>query len=523
MDFESFNAVLRSNADRIGHKPAIKELADSITYQDLYNHVKQLSFFFKKKGLQEGDIVAIYLDNSINFIISIFATFSLSCIYVPLPYNDPPKRIKKIIDDCQPKVIITDKNKKVYEAIESDYDGLVVLTDIFDFETEGKYYIDINFHFMADCLRESGESLEEVSSPSSLAYILYTSGSTGNPKGVAIRHESLMNYARETINTFAYDETTKTLCLAPFYFDGSLGSIFCPLVVGGCIVICDYRYIEPIEVLQKLRSEGITHLSCVPSLFKQLVDNLTSVPMSEIRVKTVGIGGEDCPREYFKRFKNMLPHARIFNRYGPTETTVIVSGYEIGNEDIDGEHKIPIGKPHANVDFYAFKEDGELIELGEIGELYVGGIQVMDRYWNDPELTRKTLVDNILPGKTLYKTGDLVSIDDRGNYIFIGRKDDLIKKHGNRIYLSEITNALRKLEFVEDAVCMALEAENEELEIIVFVAMRKTMTDQELKGRLMDMVPLYMNPDRVIQIDELPVNSTGKIDLNRLKRVALEG
>ena len=259
----------------------------------------------------------------------------------------------------------------------------------------------------------------------------------------------------------------------------------------------------------------VTHLACVPSFFKLFVHSIDGEKAAQLRLKTIGLGLEDCPKDYVARARKILPNTRIFNRYGPTETTVIVSGCEITDSILRNSQRIPIGCPHQNVTFHAFRDDGCLIEPGDVGELHIGGIQVMQCYWNDPALTRKHLLKDLVPGEIVYRTGDFVTKNSAGEYIFLGRVDQMIKRHGYRVYLTEISDALSRLAFVRDAACVASKA-SDLTTITAFVVLSCEVSQQALRDELSGLLPAYMLPDRFVTVDTLPLNAVGKLDTSVL-------
>jgi D-alanine--poly(phosphoribitol) ligase subunit 1 len=526
-DYIGINDYLTASAVKYGPKTAIKDDTGELTYCRFKEKVNALAGFLDKIGICKGDKIAIYLDNSTDFILSIFSIFKVLGIFIPLPYDDPKKRIKTIIDNCQPKLIITKREKSVLQLVDPSHTPFIIYTD--DDSGPGKGETGnieenkegVTCYRLQDCIVDSRDFPHEKSDPNSIAYIIYTSGTTGEPKGVAIRHESIVNYNNETTRIFCFDHTTRVLCASPFHFDGSFGSIFCTIKVGGTIIILNRKRFLPRIFLEKLISDKITHWSGTPSLFKVLTEELIKIELTTpLKLKTVGLGGERCPGSFIKQFKEALPHTRIFNRYGPTETTVVVCSHEITGENIHNNSNVPIGKPQKNVTFFAFNPADQLIRPGETGELYIGGIQVMEKYWNDPQLTGKVLIKNKVPGEVLFKTGDLVTMDREGSYIFLDRVDNMINKYGNRIYLSEIENTIAELECVKDNACLGIRPTDTDIhQIAAFIVLIKDMQEAELRKILKAKLPAAMIPHAILFIDAIPYMSNGKVDREGLKRL----
>jgi D-alanine--poly(phosphoribitol) ligase subunit 1 len=513
------NNYLSDSACRFNDKTAIEEKNAAISYRELEMIANKMAHFMERAGIGLGDRVAIYLDNSIDFIISIFAIFKLAAIYVPVNVKAPPDNINKILGDCIPKLIITD-TKYLNNLSKADIDlqpYLFLLTN----REPVPDYTEENGHlfYWKNFIGLDGTYINYNTDPKNIAYIIYTSGSTGTPKGVAIRHESIMNFIEASAETYGFDEDTRVLNMTPFNFDGALGSIFRTILVGGYLFILNEKLLVPNHILKIMIDRKISHIGCTPGLFKHLVDFIDDSNKDLLSLKTLGVGGDVFPVNYMKKFVKLLPHVRLFNGYGPTETTVVVAGYEITKKDWDGSRKIPIGKPYRNVNFYTFNDDQCPIMPGEVGELYIGGIQVMEKYWNDAELTRAVLKNDIVAGDILFKTGDLVILDNENNCFFMGRIDDMVKKKDYRIYLSEVENALNKLPNIKENCCVSVTNENGEAEIIAAIVLEHPETRITIIKELQKILPLYMIPDRIEFMDSLPQTVIGKADKIKLKEL----
>ena len=273
--------------------------------------------------------------------------------------------------------------------------------------------------------------------------------------------------------------------------------------------------ISPRRLIQILEEKQITHLICTPSLLKKVSLFLDESSQKKLKLKYLGIGGEKCPYHQVKKVFELLPDVKIFNRYGPTETTGIVCGHKIEESDFHGDQheKIPIGKPIPNVKFYVFNDRNEPAKPFEVGELYISGISLMYGYWKDQELTKSVFHDQLIAGEILYRTGDYVYYDEEGKYFFVRRKDDLIKRKGYRIYLSEIDRSWKKVNGVVDAASVYW---NENDAIVSFLVVQEEKSEIELRSKLANSLPTYMMPDSIELIDSLPLNEVGKINRQAL-------
>lgn len=485
-------------------KVAVKDKNNVYTYDDLW---KKMQFFSKKlkmAGVRKGDRVAIFMDNNANYVIGILAILMVGGIFVPLSTHSPEEYVYKILFNCTPTIVMVDnKSKEKFLSMQKKCTTIVNLDDIIS--------------------EENGKEVYEIIIGRDIAYIVYTSGSTGFPKGVAIKWDSLENFILDTVERLEFDQTSISLNMTSFCFDGSLTSVFCMLFCGGELVIAPSFIMRVRQFANLLINEKITDLGCTPVQLSNLVDVLENEDVREVSIKTIAIGGESFTTEYIKRIFKAVKGIRILNRYGPTETTIVSASYEIREKDLCDNRPIPIGKPISNTIFYAVDENYNLIQPGEVGELYIGGISVMSGYWNDTNLTNSVMNDTLINGVKMYRTGDLVTIDAEGNYIFMSRKDDMVKINGYRIYLKEIDNAIVDINDVKDSCSIVVVRRNGKKDIVSYVICDcDAMCGDEiqLKKKLLNVLPAYMLPQKIFFIESFPVTTNGKVNRKELEKIA---
>ena len=345
------------------------------------------------------------------------------------------------------------------------------------------------------------------------------------PKGVAIRHESLLNYICETVKMYGFNECTRILSVKSFSYDASLTDIFCPLYSGGRVFLTDETLIFPQVIEERIQRCRVTHLSCTLPVFKLLAQRGTFRPGIYGSMKTMSVGGDVVTPEAFHRIKSKLPRVRLFNRYGPTETTVACCTYEVTGET-DKNKSIPIGKPHENVRFKAIDEQGREIGENGTGELFIGGVQVMEGYWRAPELTAK-VISKSEDGMRYYKTSDLVTLDENGNYVFLRRVDNIVKKHGYRISLEEVEAAIVRGGIADECVCVFIPEDDKRdfsrPKIVAYLRADATgEPDQEIREKLHSLLPKFMVPDILIRLEGIPKELSGKPARQLLKRKFLD-
>jgi acyl-coenzyme A synthetase/AMP-(fatty) acid ligase len=260
-----------------------------------------------------------------------------------------------------------------------------------------------------------------------------------------------------------------------------------------------------------VKDEQITYTGFSPSYLRILLASPLIDELSTSTLEVIALGGEASSLTDAQALQAAGPQIQVFNRYGPTETTIAVTHAHLTHELVR-EGVIPIGVPHPNVTFYLIDEIGVLIDgTNEMGELYIGGAQLMAGYWGAPDLTKSVLRTDVVEGETLYRTGDLMSRDERGNYRYAGRIDDVLKRNGVRISLLEMSEAVRSLDQVTAAACLAFERDDG-LGVVAFVVTRDPLSDYELQRLTRERLPDSMIPDLFVVVDVLPLTKSGKLD-----------
>jgi acyl-coenzyme A synthetase/AMP-(fatty) acid ligase len=348
------------------------------------------------------------------------------------------------------------------------------------------------------------------------AYIIYTSGTTGTPKGVLISHKAFAVAVATTSRAVGLGPQSRTLCVSPFHFDGSFATLFAGLSSGGTVVIRPREaLLFPRAFFQAVANEQITYTGFSPSYLRLLLSSPQMAQLGRSSLECLGLGGEAASLADIRAFWEAAPQVRVFNRYGPTETTIVVTHQPLTPETT-ARGEIPIGFPHPGSDFFLFDEDDhEVMEAGTVGELYIGGDQLMMGYWGAPELTARALRTDLVPGRTVYRTGDLMFRDATGNYFYLGRSDAVIKRRGVRISLVELSEEVRNLEGVSAATCVLFDNEGD-TGLAAFAVSDGRDTPLELRDRLTERLPETMLPDRVVLVESLPLTASGKVDQRRL-------
>ncbi len=355
-----------------------------------------------------------------------------------------------------------------------------------------------------------------------LAYILYTSGSTGTPKGVMISHRASLTFVDWAVSCTGLGKNDRVCSPAPLNFDLSVFDVFASCQAAACLtVLPEKTSLFPTRLAQWIERERISVWYSVPSVLTMLATygNLTGFDLSGLR--TVIFAGEVFPAKHLNRLMAELPGPRYLNWYGPTETNVC-TWYEVPRGSAGLTAPVPIGKACANTDVFAVTDDGDRVSKpGDEGELHARGPGLMSGYWGQPEKTGTALVSNPFQAafdEPAYRTGDLVTVDDEGNFVYLGRRDGMVKTRGYRVELGEVESAIYQHSGVREAVVVPVPDDmlGNRLRAVVCAEDPGGLTREELLDHCRRRLPAYMVPDAVEFRDALPRNANGKVD-----RVAL--
>lgn len=445
--------------------------------------------------------VGIYMEKSVDELAAFMGVAYSGNFYSPIDIGMPVSRIEKILEVFEPKVIITKRELCENIDFKDKNAKIICLEDIEEIEADEKaVYMQ-----------------REKCCDTDLLYVLFTSGSTGVPKGVTICHQSVIDYIDWVEDAFFIDSSTVFGNQAPFYFDNSILDIYTTIKTGATLYIIPHHLFSwPVKLLEYLREKEINTIFWVPTAMI-LVSKLKALSQVDLRGRLTKIlfAGEVMPIKHLNLWRKYIPDAVYANLYGPTEITDVCTYYVVDRPFKD-EESLPIGKALPNTDILILTGENRLADVDEIGELCVRGTSLSKGYYRNPEKTREVFVQNPLNPcyvELIYRTGDLVKMNGRGEILYMGRKDFQIKHMGHRIELGEIETAISSVEGIDMCCCLF---DGEKDKIIAFV--ENDITVSELNHLLEALLPEYMLPNKLIRVDKLPLNANGKID-----RVALKG
>ncbi|MTI26089.1 non-ribosomal peptide synthetase, partial [Fulvivirga kasyanovii] len=476
-----------------------------MSYDELNRRANQVAHYLRDNGVHTNDIVSILSERSLDMVIGVLGILKSGAAYLPIDPNYPANRIKYFLENSHSSKILIN-------------DGLPITN-----EFEGEI-IRIND---ADILSQPEYNPEIINSVDDLAYMVYTSGSTGNPKGVMIQHKQYLNvtYAwRESYNLSQIP--VNLLQMASFSFDVFAGDMSRALLNGGKMVICpeDIR-LDPESLYKILETESISLLEATPSLVIPLMNYIKSNDLNTTFLKLVILGSDICKVEDFKTLLNNFGTSmRIVNSYGVTEATIDTSYYEETVDNIPDTGYVPIGKPLGNMEFLILDSDLNLLPTGVVGDLYIGGSGVAKGYFGREDLTIERFINNPFDaGKSLYKTGDLGRWTSDGNMEFLGRSDDQVKIRGFRIELGEIENALLQIEEIKEVIVSVRQESDASKYLCGYYVSPEMIQESDIIEKLRENLPDHMIPYFYVHLEAFPLTPNGKIDKRSLPAPSMEG
>jgi D-alanine--poly(phosphoribitol) ligase subunit 1 len=496
---KSILSYLESSKQAFPEKIAFCDSTYKLTYRELVNAAQSIgSYLIEKISIRKA--VVVYMEKNSRNIAAFMGSAYAGCFYVPLDAQMPMERINTILKILKPAAVIyDDKTEKFISLMETDC--IKVLYDEICGLPQDKEKLELVRRKMID---------------TDPLYILFTSGSTGIPKGVIVCHRSVIDYADWTVKTFDLDENTVFGNQTPFYFSMSVLDIFATIRSGATLhIIPKMLFSFPVKLLEFLKEKRINTIYWVPSALS-IVANLGALDVVQLpNLKKILFAGETMPAKQLNIWRKHIPDATYANLFGPTEITDIGIYYVVNREFRDDE-PIPIGASCDNVDAFVIDQNGKLVkEYGKIGELLIRGSFLACGYYNNPEKTKEAFIQNPLNNsypEIVYCTGDLVYWNENGEMVYVSRKDFQIKHMGNRIELGEIENALAALEGV-DMCCCLYNKESDQIVAVYTGNLELKRVSLLLKQKL----PRYMIPNVYHKRESMPLNMNGKIDRAMLK------
>jgi amino acid adenylation domain-containing protein len=510
---------LERSAEQWPDRTAVVDPAGwSLTYRELDARSDAVAGALAEAGVVAGDRVGLVLPKSADSVVSLFGILKAGAAYVPVDYSAPAERGRRILTDCGISAAVIDASCVDFlpEPAGSHVKAVFAANGTVDAMT------GLPIAALADVVSSERVRPQRPRALTDLAYILYTSGSTGIPKGVTLTHENAVSFVDWCSSVFEPTEDDRFSSHAPFHFDLSVLDIFVAIKHGATLcLISEAVGKNPRELAGFIETQRISIWYSTPSILTLLVQfgQLESIDASTLRI--VLFAGEVFPVKHLRAVKKMWPAPVYYNLYGPTETNVCTFARIPEAVPEDRDEPYPIGFACSHCDSLVLDEDGQEVAAGEEGLLYISGPSVFQGYWNRDEVNRTLFLHR--DGKRWYNTGDVVRWRDGEGFIYLGRRDRMVKRRGYRIELGEIERALYRHPQVREAAVLALPDPESGVRIIACLSSSdpKPPSVIAMKTFCAQQLPVYMSPDRFVWLGQLPHTSTDKTDYQALKQSLL--
>ena len=486
------------------NKVAIKIRKETISYLELWEMSERIRQYLQTQNLPAQSFIGLYLQRSAEMLAVILGVLRADCVYVPLDTHYPFMKLENIIVEAELTHVITIKD--YIEGLSNHFSSKKMVTwhcleEILTF-TKATSILPEN--------KINSGNLE------SLAYIMFTSGTTGTPKGVMVSQKNVLNYCEWFSKTTQFNNNSTIDFSSSIAFDLSIPCTIAPLITGGTIAICDeLEKSNPRLYLSHLKDKEVTHTELTPGYVELLLHYPGLVKkLTDLRFLLLGADVIHSPEVI--KWLELCPNHNVINEYGPTETTVSATSYLVDVDEIKTQPTVPIGKPGFNSSCYVLDQYKNLCPLGMKGELYIGGMQVTKGYLRKPDLTNERFIKlSCSSNETCYRTGDLVRWLPQGNLQFYGRGDHQVKIQGYRIELAAIESVLLKHASIHQAV-VVVQNESNKKHLRAYLISEVDIKYHEIKSFLSLHLPLYMIPKEFFSTDEVPLKENEKIDFERL-------
>lgn len=492
------NNIVKEKPDKVAYSDG----KESLSFKEVYLQSRSIGTFLHKKGIYKKPVV-VFMRKAPKEVAAFFGVVTGGDFYVPIDEEMPSGRIQLILDNVQSPLIICDS------------DTLEIAKT---FDTKGGEIA------LYDEMVQSGvddaalEAIYKKAIDTDPIYIVFTSGSTGIPKGVAACHRSVIDYVEQLSELLDFNENTVFGNQAPLYFDACLKELYPTIKFGATAYLIPRNLFSlPTALVEYLNTYKINTICWVVSALTMVSTFDTFSIVKPEYLHTIAFGSEVFPIKQFRIWRKALPEATFTNLYGPTEGTGMCCYYRVEREFADDE-MIPIGHPFPNREILLLTEDGkQAAQGGQEGEICIRGTSLTLGYYNDPVRTSEAFVQNPLNTaypELIYKTGDIGRYNEAGELVFVSRKDYQIKHMGHRIELGEIEVNVDMLDGIHMAACIY---DTKKVKIVLYFV--GEVSEKELLGTLKTKLPRYMIPNKIIKLEQMPFTANGKIDRVTLKKL----
>ena len=497
--------LIERHAAATPDSPAVVDEGSSISYDELNRRANQLAHLLRERGVAANQVVGVCLDRSVPLITTLVAVLKAGGAFVAMNPEFPEERLAFIGEDTGAKLVITSLAHRA--RLSSAVNEVLTLEEAEPLITGRP---DHNFDAAID-----GDDL---------AYVVYTSGTTGKSKGASISHRSYCNAYRGWEQIYKLEAGWQHLQMASFQFDVFCGDLIRALGSGGALVLCSHAlFADPERLFDLMSRQSVACAEFVPAVFRSLADYLVATEQRLDFVRVLIVASDSWYVQEYEAYRRLCgPETRLINSYGLAEATVDSTYFEGNLSGAPDGQLVPIGKPFPNVEVYVLDAQLQPLPFGVPGELCIGGLGVAKGYLNRPELTNEKFVPNpFQAGARLYRTGDIGRLDPDGHFELLGRRDYQVKVRGMRIELGEIEAALLKHPTVHECVVTVREDTPNDRRIVAYVVPNPEtpgINPESIRHHLSKSIPAYMVPNAYVALEKLPLSRTGKVDRKALPR-----
>ena len=514
------NHFLEFSAQRFPDKVALIHQGERLTYAEIDSMANRLAATLLDSGVKQGDRVAVFIDNSVEAVISIFAALKAGGVFMVINHTTKAEKLAYIMNNSRAKVLLTQGGRTdVLQGINCPYLETIIIAGHhkpFNQSTSQLFnQSDLSCIAYEDVVN-SGRSVTVVSKSIDLdlASIIYTSGSTGIPKGVMLSHLNMVSAAHSITTYLENTENDIIMNVLPMSFDYGLYQILMGFKIGGTVVL-EKSFTYPYQIIDTMTKEKVTGFPGVPTIFAILLRLKDIHKFNLISLRYITNTAAALPVSHIQRLRELFPQAKLYSMYGLTECKRVSYLPPI---ELD-KRPSSIGKGMPNEEIFIVNENGKKVGPGEVGELVVRGPHVMIGYWEMPEETEKCLRHGKYHGERVLYTGDLFKMDEEGYFYFVARKDDIIKCKGEKVSPKEIENVLYGLDGIVEAAVIGVPDEIFGQAIKAYIALEKgsTLTEKDIQRYCSQHLENLMIPKYIEILPSLPKTMTGKISKKELK------
>jgi len=485
------------------------------SYSEITKYAKNLAFHLVNAGIEKGDRIAIYMNNSWQSIVSIYGITLAGGVFLVINPQTKANKLNYILKDSGSKVVISVGNlqSELKLAIEGLNDIKAIILTEWELHTHNSAFEFTNFEEIIS--KSEIVNLPSII-PNDLAALIYTSGSTGFPKGVMMTHQSMVFTSWSLIEYLRMTENERIMLVLPLAFDYGLYQLIMSITVGGTLLI-EQSFSFPPTIFRQIEALKPTIFPGVPSIYAVMIAMHKKTGITFDSIKKVTNTAAALPEEFVADLKKIFPNALIFKMYGLTECKRVC----YLEPELNDEKPNSVGKAIPGTEVFLLSPEGKRVAPGETGILHVRGPHVMAGYWNNEELSNKMLKPGSIPGERILCAHDLFKMDEEGFLYFLGRNDDIIKTRGEKVSPVEVENIIYKIDGIKEVVVLGIPDVILGESIIAFVTTHdhRTIIEREIQRECMAQLEPFMVPQKIIILSEMPKSSNGKFDKSELKKL----